>query len=113
MSKKFTEAQVLEAIKDTGGIMLQIAKKLDCDWNTARKYSNMWDATKEALKAEEEKVLDIGESQMLKQVQAGDGQMIRWMLSRKGRDRGYGDKQEIEHSAPAGININIKGKPVE
>lgn len=35
-------------------------------------------------------ILDTAESQMAKKVRKGDGTTIRWLLDRKGRDRGYG-----------------------
>lgn len=35
-------------------------------------------------------VLDTAESQVAKKVKNGDGTTIRWLLDRKGRDRGYG-----------------------
>lgn len=92
----YTKEQVLAAIEGSGGIMSAVAKRLGCDWNTAKKYVSRWVATRAAFRAEREKVLDLAETTLLKSIKDGDAASAKWMLSRLGRHRGYVERQEIE-----------------
>ncbi len=85
------------AIKDSAGIMTTIAKNLGCDWSTARKYTEMYDSTKEAYFNEGERVLDLAESKLIEAINKGDSQMIKYLLATKGKKRGFTEKQIIEH----------------
>lgn len=87
--------RVLDAIRDSFGIVSTIAQRLDnCAWSTARKYVQKWAITREAYQNECERGLDYSETQMLKLIQQGDGPMIRFHLATKGKDRGYVQRQE-------------------
>jgi hypothetical protein len=99
----FDKKTVLNAIKDSSAIMSTIAKRLNCDWITANRYCHKWEATKEALENEKEKILDFAEGKMLEIINGGDGTMIRYLLSTKGKQRGYTEKTEVELSG--GVKI--------
>lgn len=99
--------QLLNAIKDSGGIVSTIAKRLDCHWNTADKYIKMYPETIQLLQDEAEKILDLCENTMIRAVQNGDVNSAKWILSTKGKKRGYTEKHEIELNNSEGITINI------
>ena len=103
--------EVLEAIQGSGAIISAIARKLGVAWNTAQKYCNEWDETKQALKDETEKTIDLAESALLESIQGGDVQAAKWYLSTKGKHRGYSEKHEIEHSG--GITFVKDGTPLD
>ncbi len=88
---RFTKEQVLEAIRDSGGIVSAVARKLECDWNTARKYISKWQETRDAFAAERERVLDVAETVVIRALEAGDVGVAKWLLSRLGGRRGFGD----------------------
>lgn len=94
--RNFTKEQVLDAVEGSAGIMSTIASKLQCDWHTAEKYVQKWECTKKAFKDEREKIIDLAESKLVQAVNSGDGQMVRYVLSRLGKHRGYTEKQEVE-----------------
>ena len=97
MAHKFEKERVLEAIKGSMGIMSTIARKLDgCGWNTAERYVNKWECTKQAYQDEDNRSLDLSESKMLSAIDDGDGPMIRFHLATKGRKRGYVQKTETD-----------------
>jgi len=98
---------VLAAIENCGGIMLTVAANLGCAWATARVYVNKWASTKEAFEVEGEKNLDRAESVVMRNIDLAlrlqretqepvDSGDAKWLLSRKGKSRGYADKQEVE-----------------
>lgn len=87
--KRIAQKEVLNAIKDSAGIMSVIARRLNCNWNTARTYCNKWESTKLALQDETETTLDNAELKLIDAIKAGDTNLIKWYLSTKGKDRGY------------------------
>lgn len=89
----FSKQKVLEAIKNSGGIVSSIQKKLGCDsWSTARKYINQWEETKQAYNDEKERICDIAESTLVSSIQSGNTQDAKWYLAKKGKHRGYADE---------------------
>lgn len=105
-----TKQKMLKAIDGSGGIISLIANRLGCDWHTAKKYIELWEETKQAYSDELEKFKDICETTVLKSVQDGDVQTAKWVLSHKARDRGYGEKIEVDGQLTGEVKIIIQGK---
>ena len=103
--REFNEAMVMDAIMGSGGIMSTIAKRLDCDWSTARAYCFRWENTERAYKTEYERTLDMSESVILKAISENDIDTAKWYLNRKGRVRGYGDKLELDGNIGHDITV--------
>ncbi len=101
---------MLKAIDGSGGIISLIANRLGCDWHTAKKYIELWEETKQAYSDELEKFKDICETTVLKSVQDGDVQTAKWVLSHKARDRGYGEKIEVDGQLTGEVKIIIQGE---
>ena len=109
MSKRKSNKAIIAAIKDTGGIMSTIASRLRVEWHTAQSWINADEVTKQAYDDESERVLDVAEGTIIKSIQAGDTQDAKWLLSRKGKRRGYGDSTDIT-SGNRVIEVSIKAK---
>lgn len=99
---RYTKEDVLLAITGDGdsqdgckGIVSTVAKRLGCAWHTAKKYIGVWKETREAYEDESERSIDLSESKMFEQIKAGDGPMIRYHLSTKGKHRGYSERREL------------------
>ena len=95
MGNGYTAQVFLEAIPGTGGIVSAIARKVGCDWNTAKKYIDQYPTVKAAYDAECEAMLDLAESTVLKNIKDGDTADAKWYLTKKGKRRGYGDAVEV------------------
>jgi hypothetical protein len=106
MSRNFDRQVVLEAIRGSGGITSAVAKALGCEWHTAESYINKWESTKQAFAAEGETILDKAESLLERNITLGlriqqdehrivDSADAKWLLSRKGKHRGYAERKEI------------------
>jgi hypothetical protein len=91
-----TVQQFLDAIPGTGGIITAIAKRVGCTWHTARKYIDRHPSVRAAYDAECESVLDLAEAKTIEAIRDGDGTMIRYYLSTKGKSRGYSERTQIE-----------------
>jgi hypothetical protein len=129
---KIRKAQLLKAIPGSGGIMSTIAARLDVDWNTARRAIEIYPEAQAAYDAECEGKLDIAESVVIKNVEIAalrqkeqidrrnaqpkderpleisqvDSADAKWLLSKRGKRRGYGDSVEI--GGPLGTPLTIK-----
>jgi len=90
----FTAQQFIAAIPGTGGIVTAIAHKVGCSFNTAKRYIINHPTVAQAYRDECESVLDLAEARTIEAIKSGDGQMIRYYLSTKGKDRGYVQRQE-------------------
>ena len=122
-AKNYSLDIMLDAIKGSGGITLTVAQRLKCDWMTAQKYINKWATSKTAFEAEGQQILDIAESVLERNIriaynqqrdpQTGEEHLVdtsdvKWLLSRKGKIRGYADKAEIEIDTTEPIVFRVK-----
>ena len=101
----FTKAKVLEAIKNSGSVVSVVSKRLKVSWHTADQYIKKWPETIQAMKDEEQTILDLCESTIYKSVQNGDTQSAKWILATKGKRRGFSEKIEQEISGPGGTPL--------
>lgn len=105
MSRKSKKA-IIEAIKDSGGIMSTIARRLGVTWHTADTWVKQYDETKQALQDERETILDLAESTLFKNIKDGNSQDAKWLLSTMGKNRGYNERQEITGVDGGPIDVN-------
>jgi len=105
MSRKSKKA-IIEAIKDSGGIMSTIARRLGVTWHTADTWVKQYDETKQALQDEREAILDLAESTLFRNIKDGNSQDAKWLLSTMGKNRGYSERQEITGVDGGPIDVN-------
>ena len=98
MGRRFTQEQVLDAIKDSGAIITIIAARLDCAWSTAESYVKKWDKTIQAFRDETEQIKDVAESALINSIKQGNTTDAKWYLSKKAKDRGYGDELTVQQT---------------
>ena len=95
---KLTFKQVSKAIEGSGGIISDIAEKCECDWHTAKTFIDKDEKLTRLLQNEKEGILDLGESRLYQAVDEGEPWAVQYLLTRLGKKRGFGEKQEIELS---------------
>jgi hypothetical protein len=93
--ERYTREQVLEAIRNSGGVILSVSSRLGCAWHTADKYINKWAETRQAMDAEGESALDMAEAQLLAAVKRAEPWAIRMLLYTKGKKRGFTQRNEL------------------
>lgn len=96
----YTAEQFIKAIPGTGGIITAIAKKIGCDWITAKKYITEYKTVQAVYQAEKEAVTDMVEASLITQAKNGEGWAVKFYLTTQGKSRGYVERQEI--SGPDG-----------
>jgi len=107
MSGRVTKKMLKEAITDSGGIVLEIARRLGVTWRTANKYIHKWPDTLQMFTDESEKVLDLAEKTIVNSIKAGDTQDAKWLLARKGKTRGYGDNVDVTSDGERIVTFNV------
>lgn len=115
MAYKFTKEQVLEAIKDTQGIVSKIQKKLSnvaqhkINWHTAEAWINKWEETRQAVKDEVNFVADLCDQAIYEAISQKDMQTIKWYATLKMKDRGYDPETTLKLDNGNPLNINFNG----
>ncbi len=114
MAKNITKEKVLEAIKNSQGLVSKVQKNLEkiigetvC-WDTVDAYIHKWPETEAAVRAEKELVLDLAENNVFKALNTNDLATSKWYLKMKGKERGYVETQEIITDVDP-LNINLSG----
>lgn len=102
--KKRLKEAYIEALGKTGGLTMQAAQMAGIGHRaTVIKWKHDDPAFAEAVDAAmveaREKTLDMAENALLRAIQAGDFQAIKFFLKCKGRERGYDLRQEIDINA--------------
>lgn len=86
----FRAEQFLKAIPGSGGIITTIAKRVGCDWDTAKKYIEQHPTVKQAYENEKSVIDDVAESVVITAIRDGDVSTAKWWLAKK-RAGEFGD----------------------
>ena len=103
--RKITNDQIVEKLKEAKGNMTLAARMLGCTrqlvWKRARSVQKIQDALDESR----EVAVDHAESALQRAVLEGDFRAIAFTLKTIGKDRGYIERQELEHSGNIEVQI--------
>lgn len=102
---KYTENQIIAAMKGTGGIVSQILNNLSKLTKVDEKYTrqalhkriNESETLQEAYTAEQERIGDLAESAFAKALQAEKDWAVKEWFKYKGWTRNYVQKQEVKN----------------
>lgn len=87
--KKATDAQIVQALTDSRGLVAMSAKRLGMTSRAINYRIAKSPKLQEALHEAREMGKDLAEIQMFKAIDAGDMRMVRFFLERQAKDRGY------------------------
>jgi hypothetical protein len=97
MSKQRTQTEVIEALRQTGGIITEAAKVLGfTSADSLRRRVRTTPALQEVQDEIREQMKDLAEGNIFKALKDGDKEMSKWYAASQARDRGYGTKIEVE-----------------
>jgi hypothetical protein len=95
---KFTKKQVEDAISGSGGILKKVASRLGVHRITVQRYFEKFPEFRDKLEQEKEIILDQAETKLFELFDSGNEflrlKTIQFFLSRRGKNRGYGEKEE-------------------
>ena len=92
---KLDKGQVLKAIKGSNSVISTVAKRCGVDWHTANQFIKADQDLMWHLDCEKQKILDLAESRLHRAIAEGELWAIKYILSTKGKSRGYIERQEI------------------
>lgn len=97
MAKKHkSQTEVIEALRRSGGIISDAAKLLDMTREHLSSRVNKSEILKRTRDEVRESEKDLAEAIIHDALVARDKDIAKWYLSAQARDRGYGNKQEVE-----------------
>lgn len=99
---------VRDAILRSDGVMINVARVMKCDWNTAKKYVHKWPDLLDLFNEQGQKVTDLAENNVINEVKRGKEWATKFWLTTRGRDRGFGDRQEIEQIGEINVRVKIE-----
>jgi uridine kinase len=105
-TNKYKAQDFIDAIPGSGGIITSIAKRVGCDWHTAKKYIEEYATVKRAYNDECETPKDWAESVIVRNIALAlekqrqtnepvESADAKWYLKHKAKDRGYTERTEI------------------
>ncbi len=104
--KAFTQEQMKDAIVRANGVITHAARLLGCDPATILNYAKQHDDVRETLEEARQRVTDDAEAAIAAVIRSTDPEdrdrsiaAAKWWLSRMGRDRGFGDSQDVNVNA--------------
>jgi hypothetical protein len=113
--QKYTNEQMITALKATHGMVYLAADRLGCDPTTVYLRSRNVPAVRTAIENARGKMLDVGEMALMKAVVAGEAWAVCFYLKCQGKNRGYVERKELSgpDGGPAAIDVTTGGKPVD
>ena len=106
---RHTDAQVVAALQQSGGIMAHAARKLGLDRSTLHQRIHENQHLKDALDEAKETNLDVAETKLMQAINKGELAAVFFYLKTQGKRRGYIERHEFDHiDVPAPIEIAIQ-----
>ena len=118
-STRLKKEALLEALEKNMGIVTQSCKQLDIGRQTYYDWINEDEEFKRRVEGLKNVALDFAESKLMGQIDEGNTTSIIFFLKCKGRERGYVERQDIDHTtqgdkiAPNVIHLGSGKKPNE
>ena len=112
---KLIQKTFKEALEGSGGNQSIIAKKLGKSRSTITKFLNKNPKMKDLLEIESERIIDVAENIIDHDITKNrniDSSKWKLLNSKRGKARGYGPKQELEHSGGS-TTFNLIEKSIE
>lgn len=107
---KYSKKQIIEAIKNSRGVISVIARRLGASWITVKKAIDNDEELLALWKAEREAILDLCEETIITSVENGDVGTAKWVLNVMGGARGWNEKYSINLGDKQKITIEFIDK---
>lgn len=104
--------QIVEALEKAAGIITVAAQMLGMRRECLSRRISKTESLQGALKAIEERTLDLAEGQLLKSIKNGNLTAVIFFLKTKGMRRGYAEKRDVYGEMEVSVHepAALKGK---
>lgn len=110
MGRRLSKKRVEDALHKTKGAVYLAAKRLGVSHTTVYKYVNRYPCLQELKDYYDNEMVDIAELGLRGAVEGEDPWAIKYLLSTKGKARGYVERQEREITGKNGGNVVFEFK---
>ena len=100
--QRYTQAQVIDALRETKGMVYLAAKRLGCEAQTIYNYRDRYPAVRAEMEQQDGEVDDAAEMKLYQAIIAGEPWAVQFRLRTKGKGRGYVERVQQEVSGPNG-----------
>ena len=94
--KRYTVADIIDALRKTHGMVYLAANELDCSHTTVYNYMKKHHSVKAEFDRMRGELLDNAEQKLRDAILAGEHWAVAFALKTIGRDRGYVEKQALD-----------------
>jgi len=101
--KRYTDKEIVAALRDSGGLVEIAARELGCNASTIYRRIEKSDKVRAAIASEREYSIDLAERNLRRALAAGEQWATVHALRYLGSKRGYVEKQQVEHSGATEI----------
>lgn len=102
-----TKKAMLQALEKSLGVVTSACKSVGISRETHYRWMKEDEAYRDSVKELENVAIDFAESQLHKQISSGNPTATIFYLKTKGKNRGYVERQEIQHDGGEGLRIEI------
>jgi len=95
---KQRKSAMIDALEQSLGVVTTAAKKVGIERVTHYRWMDQDEEYKQAVEDLQNVALDFAESQLHKQIKDGATAATIFYLKTKGKERGYVEKQEVDHT---------------
>ena len=100
--QKYKVSDMVQAIRESKGMVYVAARKLGCAANTVYNYAERHPTVQEAIDQERGLLVDTAELALWKALQNGEGWAVSLTLKTLGKERGYVERTQTEVSGKDG-----------
>ncbi len=93
--RRYTQQQIIDALRETKGMIYLAAKRLGCTAQTIYNYRDRYPAVRAEMEQQDGEVNDAAEMKLYQAIMAGEAWAVQFRLRTKARARGYGDAVEL------------------
>lgn len=101
--RKFTDALILQALKNAKGLKALAAMALGCSLSTVELAAARNPKIAEEIRQQKETVLDLVEGKLYTAARNGEAWAICFLLKTQGKSRGYSER--LEHTGGGGTPL--------
>lgn len=102
-----SKAKVADALMLAHGVAGVAAVKLGVSRQTVYDYMKRWPDLLRVREDARETVTDRAELNIVKAIGGGDIKSSRWWLQHQARDRGFGERLEVQHEGTVHVTLDL------
>lgn len=101
---RLSAKKVAAELRRTRGMVAVAARSLGCNRSTVYDYIRKYASVREARDEAREFTTDTAELKLYEAIQAGDPWAVQFYLKTQGKDRGYTERTELQHSGALDVS---------